>query len=201
VEEQRKLEAAAKASGGNDQVSILLCLYTALRIGEVCALQWDDVDLDTGMLHVRQTLQRVRVAEAGPGAPKTRLMFLPPKTESSVRSIPLPPVLVALLRRHKGTGNSKFVLSCEGGPMEPRTLQYHFKKLLAQAGLRDVNFHTTRHTFVARALEHDMDVKTISEILGHASPVFTMKRYAHSHEEHKRKKLEERANSLLAPDL
>jgi integrase len=196
AQEQRLLEAAALETGGDDEVSAFLGLYTAIRIGELCGLMWEDVDFETKTLYIRRTFQRVRVAHPAPGGPKTKLMSLLPKTESSDRSIPLPPLLLALLRRHKARSESSFVISCEDGPVEPRTLQYRFKKLLERAGVRAVNFHATRHTFVVRALEQGVDAKTISEILGHASPTITMKRYAHTHEDHKRKKLEELTNRI-----
>ncbi|MDR1530576.1 MAG: site-specific integrase [Clostridiales bacterium] len=196
AQEQQLLETAARESGADDYVSTLLCLYTALRIGEMCGLKWEDVDFETGMLYIRRTVQRIRVAKPEPGAPRTQLVFLAPKTESSVRSIPLPSALVSLLRKHRSEARSMFIVSCNGDPLEPRTLQNRFKKLLAKAGIRDVNFHAMRHTFVVRALENEVDIKTISEVMGHASPVVTMKRYAHSHEDHKRKKLEAMAKNI-----
>jgi integrase len=186
--EQDRLEAAALGAGADTYVGIMLCLYIGIRIGEMCGLMWDDIDLAHGMLYVRRTMQRV--PQEGPGPQKTKLLFLSPKTESSARSIPLSTMLVDLLTAHKAKSGSRFVVSRLGRPVEPRVFQYRFKKILTAAKLPDINYHATRHTFSTRAIEQDFDAKTLSELLGHASPITTMRLYAHSPEAHKRRKLE-----------
>jgi integrase len=99
-------------------------------------------------------------------------------------------MLSAILKRHRDESESVFVVARGDKPVEPRAFQHRFKKVLEDAGLRDVNYHATRHTFSTRALENDFDVKTLSEILGHSTPAVTLNRYAHSHEKHKREKME-----------
>jgi integrase len=187
ADEQKRLESAAKLSGEVDFLTVTLCLYTGIRIGEVCGLRWSDIDFESRNLHVRRTVQRIR--DDG-GERKTRVAILTPKSVTSARSIPLPDFLMAVLREHQPTIASEYILSRDGSPAEPRTIQYRFKNLLAAADVKEVNFHTTRHTFVAWALENSFDVKTLSEILGHASPVVTLNKYAHTLDEHKRGRME-----------
>jgi integrase len=120
------------------------------------------------------------------GDTKTQIAFLAPKSAASERVIPLPDFLVALLCETKNTRNNGFVIAIDSKPIEPRTLQYRFKKLCAVAEVGDVNFHTTRHTFCVRALENGFDVKSLSEIMGHASAIVTLTRYAHATDTRKR---------------
>jgi integrase len=112
--------------------------------------------------------------------------MLPPKSDSSYRTIPLPEFVGQLLAESKLFATGEYVLSRKGNPVEPRNIQWRFKKLLATANIKDVNFHTTRHTFATRALENGFDVKTLSEILGHGSATITLNKYAHATDERKR---------------
>jgi integrase len=186
--EQQRLELAARGSDAIECIGVTLCLYTGIRIGELCGLMWSDIDFDRNCMHVRRTLQRIK--NFGEGENKTVLTDLSPKSDSSVREIPLPAFLVELLRKHHTTSDSGHVISRDGKAIEPRNMQDRFKKLLATAEITQVNFHTTRHTFATRALENGFDVKTLSEILGHSSANITLNRYAHCVDEHKRKCME-----------
>jgi integrase len=186
--EQQRLELAARSSDAIDCIGVTLCLYTGIRIGELCGLMWSDIDFDRCRLHIRRTLQRIK--NFGDGDNKTALTELSPKSDSSAREIPLPAFLVELLREHRTANGSGHVISREGKPIEPRNMQDRFKKLLMTADIKQVNFHTTRHTFATRALENGFDVKTLSEILGHSSATITLNRYAHCVDEHKRKCME-----------
>jgi len=185
--EQRRLEAVAKTSDDIDRIGIILCLYTGIRIGELCGLMWSDLDFDRSQLYIQRTIQRVKSIS---DESKTQIVFLAPKTTSSKRCIPLPSFLLTLLKEHHSLSKGKYIISREGSAIEPRNLQYRFKRLLDTANLRPVNFHVTRHTFATRALENGFDVKTLSEILGHSSPTITLKKYAHTLDEHKRKSME-----------
>jgi len=185
--EQKQLEVIAMMSDEVNFVSIILCLYTGIRIGELCGLMWSDLDYNTKLLHIRRTSQRIKDTE---GTAKTKLTFLLPKTSSSTRSIPLPEFLIKLLKEHQSRSNSNFIISQNNNAVEPRCIQYKFKRLLQKSNLRIVNFHTLRHTFSVRALENGFDVKTLSEILGHSTPVTTLTRYAHVLDEHKRRSME-----------
>jgi integrase len=186
--EQLRLELAARSSDAIDCIGVTLCLYTGIRIGELCGLMWSDIDFDRNRLHIRRTLQRIK--NFGEGENKTALTELSPKSDSSAREIPLPAFLVELLNEHRTANGSGYVISRDGKPIEPRNMQDRFKKLLATAGVEQVNFHTTRHTFATRALENGFDVKTLSEILGHSSATITLNLYAHCVDEHKRKCME-----------
>jgi integrase len=192
VDEQKRLEAAAKASGGADHLAITLCLYTGIRIGEVCGLMWQDIDFECRLVHIRRTMQRIQDDDGGDK--KTKIAFLPPKSLTSARSIPLPEFLLEFLKERRDTAEGNYIISLKGEPVEPRTLQYRFKNLLEAAGVKEVNFHATRHTFATRALENGFDVKSLSEILGHASPTVTLNKYAHALDEHKRSRM----NALAA---
>jgi integrase len=187
VDEQKRLESAAKTSGDADYMSIILCLYTGIRIGEVCGLMWKDIDFECRLVHIRRTMQRIQ--DDGGGDKKTKIAFLAPKSLTSARSIPLPEFLLEFLKERKDTAEGNYVISRNGEPVEPRTLQYRFKNLLDTAGVKEVNFHATRHTFATRALENGFDVKSLSEILGHASPTMTLNKYAHALDEHKRNRM------------
>jgi site-specific recombinase XerD len=176
VSEQRKLENAAQSSNDADYGILYLSLYTGIRLGELSALDWDDIDIFGKSLYIHRTMQRI----CSDGDTKTKIAFLSPKSESSTRHIPLPDFLVKILSDLKAKSNSEYVISRDGKFIEPRSVQNHFKKLLQSAGIRHVNFHTLRHTFATRALECGFDVKSLSEILGHASATVTLRTYAHA---------------------
>jgi len=181
--EQKELERVAKKD--KNGFAILLASYTGLRIGEICGLTWDDVDLENRMLHVSRTIRRVQCHE--PEAPaKTAVVIGSAKSGRSERRIPLPSRILELFEEHQNTSTGKYVFDHRGRPLEPRTLQYRFKVLLKKAGLADINFHALRHTFATRCLELRFDIKTLSEVLGHASAKMTLDRYGHSQMDHKR---------------
>ena len=182
VDEQKRLEQAAKERGDVDYIAIMLCLYTGIRIGEVSGLQWSDINFDCKLFRVNRTMQRIR----SDGDTKTELKFLSPKSSTSAREIPLPDFLVEILLDFKRTAKTDYILTYKNKPIEPRTLQYRFKRILEAAEVKNVCWHTTRHTFATRALENGFDVKSLSEILGHGSATVTLNKYAHSSTEHKR---------------
>jgi integrase len=183
--QQKRLEDAAETAGKTIYTAIILCVYLGLRIGEVCALKWSDIDFSNRCLHIRRTVQRVKNYDKN--GKKTRIIFQSPKSRASFRTIPVPGFLLAIL---KGAAReSEFVISKDGSFIEPRTIQNRFKKVLKAAGLDDNNFHTLRHTFATRALEQGFDPKTLAEVMGHSSPTVTLNRYAHCLNEHKRKSM------------
>jgi integrase len=186
-DEQKRLENVSAVSGGIDGIAIKLALYTGLRIGELCGLMWGDVDFERKLLYVRRTAQRIK---SDGGKRKTELVFLTPKSQTSERVIPLTDSLIRFLAEYRKPEDSACVISRGGNPVEPRVVQYRFKRLLGAAGLRNVNFHTTRHTFATRALESGCDIKALSEIMGHASATMTLNRYAHVLDDRKRAHME-----------
>jgi len=182
IDEQKRLEQAAKDRGNVDYIAVMLCLYTGIRIGEVSGLQWSDINFECKLFYVNRTMQRIR----SDGENKTELAFLAPKSATSAREIPLPDFLLDILCNFKLVAKTDYVLTYKNKPIEPRTLQYRFKRILEAAEVKDVCWHTTRHTFATRALENGFDVKSLSEILGHGSAMVTLNKYAHSSTEHKR---------------
>jgi integrase len=175
VREQQKIEqAAAQDKNG---LAVLLALFTGMRIGEICALKWEDVDLAKGVVNVRGTLQRI--ASEGAGG-KTQLVFGTPKSAYANRSIPLTPTLARRLETEMGGRPDGYVVTCRGGFAEPRTLRYRFAGILKAAGVGHVCFHSMRHTFATRCVETGMDVTTLSRLLGHSSVKMTLDIYTDS---------------------
>ncbi len=175
-EEQRKIEKAIVDSDDTRLFGILLCLYTGLRIGELLGLEWQDVDLDCGIIHIDKTVYREK-DENG----IWQLCIDTPKTQSSARDIPLPPYITDMMREHQTISHSAYVVENKKGErMSIRSYQYMFERLTENAGVRKLNFHALRHTFATRAIECGMDIKTLSEIMGHKNASITLNRYAHS---------------------
>ena len=158
---------------------VLLSLYTGLRVGEVCGLMWEDIDFEKSVLTVRRTVQRIRI-----GAHGTQIIADTPKSRSSRRSIPIPKFIMKLLRDSR-SADDHYILSNSTIITEPRTLQRRFKSILKKANLPSVGYHCLRHMFATNSLQAGFDVKTLSEILGHASVETTLNRYVHTSMERK----------------
>lgn len=176
--EQRELEAVLLKK---QRLMELIALYSGLRISEVCAIETTDFDRKLGALHIRQATQRVE-AEEGPY--KTALVIADVKSENSERLIYLPPFLTKMICNYLDTRSFEseflFVNKRNDGPAEPRTLQYQFERIISEAELKDVHFHTLRHSYATRCLEWGLDVQSLSEMLGHSSARITLEFYAHS---------------------
>lgn len=156
----------------------LMSLYTGMRLGEICALRWRDIDWERGTAAVRCTAQRLRTDG---GCRKTALHVGSAKSASSVRVIPLPAFLMDMLRELCGERpGSGFIFGREDRPAEPRTVQRHFQRLARRLGIAGAHFHSLRHSFATRMLELGTDVKTLSVLLGHASVRTTLDVYGHS---------------------
>lgn len=173
--EQKRIEQAVMHGKKDKLYGILLCLYSGLRIGELIALQWSDIDLTRGILTVSKSCHDS----------KDGLIIDAPKTISSRRAIPLPKQLLPILKNIKKKSDDPFVVSAKGKPVSVRSYQRSFELLLKKLKIPHKGFHSLRHTFATRAIECGMDVKTLSEILGHKNPTVTLNRYAHSLMEHK----------------
>ena len=154
---------------------------TGLRIGELCALKWADIDLEKRILTVSKTLQRIQIKG---GSTKTKLILTEPKSETSKRSIPIPECLIEFLRKFQGDPE-QFVLSGRAKPIEPRTMQYRFTTILKNGDLPSVHFHALRHMFPSNCVRLGFDIKSLSEILGHSGVEITLNRYVHSSFEQK----------------
>ena len=184
--EQRKIEQAIMNGKKDKLYGIILCLYSGLRIGELMALQWSDIDFAKGILTVSKSCHDG----------KNGLVIDEPKTATSRRVIPLPKQLLPILRSVKKRSDSSSVVSANGSTVSVRSYQRSFELLLKRLKIPHKGFHSLRHTFATRALECGMDVKTLSEILGHKNPTVTLNRYAHSLMEHK-KEMMNRLGKLL----
>lgn len=188
LEEQKKIENHMRSNFSNRNIGILLSLYTGMRLGEVCALMWEDIDFNNQIIHVKHTINRIINQNAKKNEPKTRLVIDSAKTFSSDRIVPIPAILTGLLKRKKS--NKPYVMVGNKYPfVDPRTYENYFHKCLKECDIRDNNYHTLRHTFATRCIEAGMDIKSLSEILGHASVNITLNTYVHSSLEQKRKQL------------
>lgn len=176
VAEQRKIEQAALESKTLKMRGIVICLYTGLRIGELLALTWEDVDFNKGEVSISKSCY----------CGKYGRMVDRVKTEHSERVIPLSGQILKILRLMKKESDSEYVISSHGKPITTRSYQRSFEILQDKLHIAHRGFHALRHTFATRALECGMDVKTLSEIMGHKNSAITLNRYAHSLNEHKR---------------
>ncbi len=173
-QEQRQIEQAILDGYKSKLYGVILCLYTGLRIGELLALEWSDVDLQKGIISVNKT------RHDGKGNSVNS-----PKTETSRRMIPIPKQLLPFMKEWKKNSLSRFVVSNGEKYISVRGYQRMFERLLNRIGIEHKGFHALRHTFATRALECGMDVKTLSEILVHKNATVTLNRYVHSLVEHK----------------
>lgn len=164
---------------------ILLALSTGVRIGELCALRWEQVSLADKTIRISATMQRLHDSE-GCGNTKTRIVIGTPKSDTSARTIPLTDQAAELCGKMKPQSSAAFLLTGSERYMEPRTLQYRMEKYTQECGLDGVHFHTLRHTFATRAVEVGFEIKSLSEVLGHANTTITLDRYVHSSIELKR---------------
>lgn len=177
--EQKKIETAALSAKKDKYKGIVLCLYTGLRIGELLALSWEDVDFERGVLTVSKTCRDGNINDKHARISDT------PKTENSRRQIPLSKTILKMLKDMKKKSKCEFVIADGEKPVFVRTYQRMFDLLLKKLKLPHKGFHSLRHTFATRALECGMDVKSLSEILGHKNATITLNRYVHSLWEHK----------------
>lgn len=186
--ERHQLEKFLLVDMDTTKLGIYLCLYTGLRIGELCALRWGDIDFTKRILHITSTIQRIKRTDKD-GSGKTMLLISSPKSTTSARDIPLPFQLVDMLKSYAQKDDC-FLISGSTVPIEPRTMQYRFKKYANQLGLTYSNPHVLRHTFATQCIELGFDAKTLSELLGHSRVEITLNRYVHSSDEHKRTQME-----------
>lgn len=174
--EERILVEALKRNMDETGAGVLTSLFTGIRIGELCALKGDNIDLESGILHICETLQRLPVYDGGNEQRKTMIRIDTPKSDGSIRDIPLNPELVNILKPFVKPGT--YLLTGDREKfVEPRTMEYRFNSILKKCGLKQAGFHSTRRTFASRCIERGMDPKTLSEILGHASVATTLDLY------------------------
>ncbi|MDE5935824.1 MAG: site-specific integrase, partial [Ruminococcus sp.] len=171
--ERKRLEQYLMHNLTSTNLAILLCLFTGLRVGELCGLTWGDIDFETGTLSVRRTVQRINRRGS------SEVIIGSPKSKTSVRTVPIPAFLLKLLFQRK-QDDKLFLISGTAKPVEPRTMQYRFKAVLKACHVRNIPFHLLRHTYATICIENGFDAKTLSELLGHADASITLNRYVHS---------------------
>jgi integrase len=186
-QEQTSLEAVLTVDLNIYKLGILLCLYTGLRVGEICALRWQDISADFDTLSVRQTLQRMKTVNGEES--KTKIHIDTPKSQRSIREVPIPKFLSSHLRTFARDSRDYFLSTGDIAFTEPRAMQNHFAKFVKAASIDYANFHSTRHSFATRCIEAGVDVKSLSEMLGHASVNITLNCYVHSSFEQKRESM------------
>ncbi|WP_348921157.1 tyrosine-type recombinase/integrase [Enterococcus rotai] len=167
---------------------VVLALETGMRIGEISALKWEDIDFDQQVIHVCRTKQRI--FDYANSASKTKLIETVPKTQRSRRIIPLTPCLKEQLILAKNQANSSYVVENHGKSIEPRTICYRFERIKEKVGLQNFGFHALRHTFATRCVELGISINTISTLLGHASIKMTLDTYTYSFLEDQREAME-----------
>ena len=189
VDEQLQLTTYLNSNTDIYKLGILIALYTGIRVGELCALQWDDITDE--YIQINKTMMRIKTDNG-----KTGIKIGSPKSESSKRLIPTPQCLLPLIRQYR---NSGYVLSTDKlNYTEPRLMQIKFEKMIKECGLDKTNFHALRHTFATRCIEAGVDIKTLSEILGHSDVKTTLNRYVHSSFELKQKSMKLLELSLIS---
>lgn len=187
--QQEKLEIYLLRETDLAKLGVYLCLYTGLRIGELCALKWSDIDLENGILRVRRTMQRIQSTDTVIKS-KTKVIIEKPKSDNSIRDLPLLNHIITLIKKYQPSNiEDKYFLTGNINYIEPRTMQNKFKKYLDEAGIESINFHALRHTFATRAIESGIDVKSVSEILGHSTVKMTLEKYVHITMEEKQRQI------------
>ncbi len=192
---QKKIMTYVQENFTFRNLGIYICLSAGIRIGEVCALAWEDIDADAGIISIRKTIQRIYMVEDGKR--HTELLLDTPKTKNSIRDIPMSRDLIRMLKPIKKVVNgSFFVLTNEAKPTEPRTYRNYYKKLLQELNIPDLKFHGLRHSFATRCIESNCDYKTVSVILGHSNISTTLNLYVHPNMEQKKKAIEKMFKGL-----
>ncbi len=188
-QEEKELVGLLLADTDSYKLGVFLSLYTGIRIGELCALQWKDISLEDQTLRIHKTLQRLQKTDPGE-RDRTHVVITEPKSHMAKRVIPLPDFVVEVVAAFKGLPEAYVAAGKETGYVEPRTMQNRFKNYVNESGIGDANFHSLRHTFATRCVESGFDIKSLSEILGHSSVKITLDRYVHSSLEQKRANME-----------
>lgn len=185
---RKKMESQLINSEDPISLGIIFTLFTGIRIGELCGLRWGDIDFKTSVVTIRRTV--IRIPDLDPAASKkTKLIISEPKTQSSVRTIPIPSFLLAFLQDHKANDDC-YLLTGKHRYKEPHQYYMEYKRFLEENGMDDHTFHELRHTFATRCVELGFDTKSLSEILGHSSITTTLSVYVHPSLQQKKLQME-----------
>lgn len=189
IEQERKVMNFLQKNPNMKNVGIMMSLSTGIRIGEICALRWENIDLDNKVIYITETLQRIYLKNTNKEVAKgtSKIVISEPKSNKSIRIIPLADYLIKTLTPLQKQDDCFFLTGCADKWMEPRTYRDYYSRLLKKQKLLFVPFHGLRHTFATRCIEAGCDYKTVSELLGHANIETTLRLYIHSDLERKRK--------------
>ena len=182
--EQNKLTNYVLENLTNRNIGLLISLYSGLRIGELCALQWNDIDFKKNILSVNKTIQRVYIKDKDNNISK--VIITTPKTKNANREIPINKEFLELLKKLKTNGDD-YIITGSHKYLEPRTYRKYFNKVLKQVKIKQFNFHSLRHTFATNCISLGVDYKTVSELLGHANVNITLNLYVHPRLSQKKK--------------
>lgn len=178
---------AAQKEITSTTIAISIAAYMGLRIGEICALQKKDIDFNNNYICISKTVQRINYAK---DIRKTKLVIGEPKTQNSRRCVPIPDILIERLKIFcKSYLSEDFLFGTRNTALDPRTLQYRFKNFLQKNNIPEINFHQLRHKFAGSCVENNIDIKVLSEILGHSNVSVTLNYYVHPTMDFKRKQL------------
>jgi len=167
-------------------LGLFICMYSGLRIGEVCGLKWSDFDPSSGTLTINRTVERIYIIDSGKR--KSKVVVNTPKTASSMRTIPLNREILKVMKKMYDVVNrSYYITSNSVDPLEPRTYRNHYHSVLKALNIPKIKFHGLRHSFATRCVENQCDYKTVSVLLGHADVSTTLNLYVHPNMEHKKK--------------
>lgn len=176
-------------------LGIYISLSTGLRIGEICALKWSDINVTDGILTVNRTIERIYIIE---GEKKhTELVINSPKTKNSCREIPMNKELLGMLKPLKKVVNDDYyILTNDERPIEPRTYRNYYKRLMEKLDIPKLKYHGLRHSFATRCIEVGCDYKTVSVLLGHSNISTTLNLYVHPNMEQKKRCIDKVFKSL-----
>ena len=192
---QKKIMNYIKEHFTFKNLGIYICLSTGIRIGEICALTWEDIDTESGVINIRKTIQRIYIIDDDKR--HTELILDSPKTKNSIREIPMSKELVRMLKPIKRiVNNSFFVLTNDSKPTEPRTYRNYYKNLMNELDIPELKFHGLRHSFATRCIESNCDYKTVSVLLGHSNISTTLNLYVHPNMEQKKKCIDQMFKAL-----
>lgn len=177
-------------------LGIYISLSTGLRIGEICALKWSDINVTDGILTVNRTIERIYIIE---GEKKhTELVINTPKTKNSCREIPMNKELLGMLKPLKKVVNDDYyILTNDERPIEPRTYRNYYKRLMEKLDIPKLKYHGLRHSFATRCIEVGCDYKTVSVLLGHSNISTTLNLYVHPNMEQKKRCIDKVFKSLV----
>ena len=192
---QQKIMRHLKENYSPMNLGIYICLCTGLRIGEICALKWEDIDMDSDMIRISKTIQRIYVKNGTDC--HTEVIIDTPKTMNSMRVIPIPRDLRRMLHAHRRSADGKcFLITNSPRPVEPRTYRNYYNKLMNELKMPKLKFHSLRHSFATRCIESRCDYKTVSALLGHSNISTTLNLYVHPNMEQKKRCVEQMFRSL-----